>query len=65
MNQRSKTFLIEFQNLCHRFGVDFSYDLNGISFISTAETFVLDRSDIEVEVTSLEDLEAQVARLKD
>lgn len=56
MNQRSKTFLIEFQDLCHRFGVDFSYDLNGISFTSDW---------VEVEVTSLEDLEAQVARMKD
>ena len=61
MNQPSKTFLTEFQDLCHRYGVDFSFDLNGISFTSADESPIYR---IEVEVTSLEDLEAQVAKAR-
>ena len=59
MNQPTKAFLTQFRDLCRRHGVDFSADLNGVSFTSTDESPIYW---VEADVESLEDLEAQLAQ---
>ena len=59
MNQPTKAFLIQLRDLCRRHGVDFSADLNGVSFTSTDESPIYW---VEADVESLEDLEAQLAQ---
>ena len=58
MNPPTKAFLIQLRDLCRLHGVDFSADLNGVSFISEDESPIC----IEADVESLEDLEAQLAQ---
>lgn len=58
MNQPTKAFLIQLRDLCRLHGVDFSADLNGVSFLSEDESPIC----IEADVESLEDLENQLAQ---
>ena len=59
MNEPTKAFLIQLRDLCRLHGVDFSADLNGVSFISEDESPIFW---IEADVESLEDLENQLAK---
>ena len=59
MNQPTKAFLIQLRDLCRLHGVDFSADLNGVSFTSADESPIYW---VEADVESLEDLENQLAK---
>ena len=65
MNRPTKTFLIQFRDLCRAHGVDFSADLNGVYFNSTDESLGDLQGliqGVEANLEDLEDLEAQLAQ---